>query len=446
MSDIKSWSASAAGNNAASPNGFPEGMAPSGLNDAARETMAAVRRWYDDAQWLDLGDAPTQTGATTFTLAGDKTAVYAVGRRLKLDDSSMLYGTITNSSYSNPNTTVAVALDSGSLTGALSAVAVGILTPGNTSVPTISVANGGTGATSAPAALANLGAMANALTTRGDLVVEDATPAPARLAIGGAGTHLISDGTDPGWGLFLRSYLAGLTLSNNAGTPASKIDVAAGVAADSSNARLMRNNGTVVLDCGTTGANGLDSGSLANNTWYHVFLIMQADGTVAALASTSPASPSLPGGYAYKRRIGAFRTDGSANIIAFTQIGDEFLWKMPVAEFEDTNPGTAAVFKTLTVPTGIKITALASFILKNNSGTPTTALITSPDQADTAPAVTPDLGDLRVISLNGTGSTTYKPTRTNSSAQIRYRLSASNANAVLSCTGYGWIDRRGRDD
>jgi hypothetical protein len=161
VSDIKSWSASAASNNAASPNGFPEGMAPSGVNDSARETMAAVRRWYEMAQWIDLGDAPTQTGAATFTLIGDKTAAYAAGRRLKLADSSTLYGTITASSYSNPSTTVTVALDSGSLTGALSSVSVGILTPANVAIPTVAVANGGTGATTAAAARANLDAVAS---------------------------------------------------------------------------------------------------------------------------------------------------------------------------------------------------------------------------------------------------------------------------------------------
>jgi microcystin-dependent protein len=141
-------------------------MAPSGVNDSARETMAAVRRWYETAQWIDLGDTPTQTGAATFTLIGDKTATYAAGRRLKLADSSTLYGTITASSYSNPSTTVTVALDSGSLTGALSSVSVGILTPANVAIPTIAVANGGTGATTAAAARTNLGAAASAdLTT-----------------------------------------------------------------------------------------------------------------------------------------------------------------------------------------------------------------------------------------------------------------------------------------
>lgn len=47
MSDVSQWDVDAASNNSASPDGFPEGMAPSGLNNSAREVMAAVARWYE---------------------------------------------------------------------------------------------------------------------------------------------------------------------------------------------------------------------------------------------------------------------------------------------------------------------------------------------------------------------------------------------------------------
>lgn len=135
MSAISTWSTTAASNNSSPPDGAPEGMAPSTVNNIIREVMAQVRTWYDDAQWIDLGDSPTQASSTTFTISGDVTATYHVGRRIKCTDSSTLYGTITASSYGAPNTTVTVALDSGSLTGSLSAVALGIITHNNTSFP-----------------------------------------------------------------------------------------------------------------------------------------------------------------------------------------------------------------------------------------------------------------------------------------------------------------------
>src|SRR5689334_6705948 len=49
MSDLESTSFSevAANNNAASPNGAPEGMAPSGVNDTIHEVMAPVKREWN---------------------------------------------------------------------------------------------------------------------------------------------------------------------------------------------------------------------------------------------------------------------------------------------------------------------------------------------------------------------------------------------------------------
>lgn len=125
MSDISEWDSTAANNNAVAPNGWPEGQAPSTVNDCGREVMAAVRRWYEDQEWRDFGDTPTHTGSTTFTLSGDLTATYEVGRRIRATDSSTLYGVITNSSHAGGTTTITVALDSGSLSASLSAVSLG---------------------------------------------------------------------------------------------------------------------------------------------------------------------------------------------------------------------------------------------------------------------------------------------------------------------------------
>lgn len=41
--DIRRWSTTPASNNTASPDGFPEGMAPGGVNDSEREIMAALK-------------------------------------------------------------------------------------------------------------------------------------------------------------------------------------------------------------------------------------------------------------------------------------------------------------------------------------------------------------------------------------------------------------------
>lgn len=78
MSEVKSWSATAASNNSASPDGFPEGMAPSGVNDSAREVMAALARYRADTDGVN-----TSAGsANAYTLAASTTyAAYAQGDR-----------------------------------------------------------------------------------------------------------------------------------------------------------------------------------------------------------------------------------------------------------------------------------------------------------------------------------------------------------------------------
>lgn len=78
MSEVKSWSATAASNNSASPDGFPEGMAPSGVNDSAREVMAALARYRADTDGVN-----TSAGSSNaYTLAASTTyAAYAQGDR-----------------------------------------------------------------------------------------------------------------------------------------------------------------------------------------------------------------------------------------------------------------------------------------------------------------------------------------------------------------------------
>ena len=74
-----------------------------------------------------------------------------------------------------------------------------------------------------------------------------------------------------------------------------------------------------------TGNGGLDSGSVAASTVYHVWLIKStANNTTDVLLSTSSSSPTLPTSpvvYDLKRRIGAVVTDSSSNITgSLTQV------------------------------------------------------------------------------------------------------------------------------
>ncbi|GIK95807.1 MAG: hypothetical protein BroJett029_00160 [Alphaproteobacteria bacterium] len=140
MAGLRTYSTTAAANTAL----FPEGMAPSAVNDGMRQVQADIRGWYQDAEWIDLGHAPVYAGTTTFTLSGDQTAVYHAGRRLRAIGAApfTIYGTVTGASYAS-ETTVTVAWDAGGLDNTLTRVAVGALSAANAAMPRATAAIAG---------------------------------------------------------------------------------------------------------------------------------------------------------------------------------------------------------------------------------------------------------------------------------------------------------------
>jgi hypothetical protein len=69
LSDDTNWSELDANNNRASPNGWPEGMMPSGVNDSARSDKGALKRFWDRANPVQtITPAPVGIGGVwTFT-------------------------------------------------------------------------------------------------------------------------------------------------------------------------------------------------------------------------------------------------------------------------------------------------------------------------------------------------------------------------------------------
>lgn len=85
-------------------------------------------------EWVS-GPAPTYVSATSFTLVGDQTSTFQVGRRLKTTNTAgTIYSTIVSSAYSTL-TTITVVNDSGTLDSGLSAVSYGILSATSPALP-----------------------------------------------------------------------------------------------------------------------------------------------------------------------------------------------------------------------------------------------------------------------------------------------------------------------
>lgn len=205
MASISTWSTTAASNNSNPPDGFPENMAPSAVNDAARELMASIRTWYEDAEWINLGYAHTYASGTSFTIAGaDYTTEYHVGRRLRAVGSSTgtIYGTITASTFST-NTTVTIAWDSGSLSNESLTVSLGAASGDNSSLPGVEISEDdwthqGNVTIEGTATVGGSSVATTVTTTRGDLIRRGAS-ADERVALGSDGQVMASDGTDALW-------------------------------------------------------------------------------------------------------------------------------------------------------------------------------------------------------------------------------------------------------
>jgi len=247
-----------------------------------------------------------------------------------------------------------------------------------------------------------------------------------------------------------RGMIDGFVLSNDGVTPLTVLDIAAGTCADSTNIAILKGT-AFTKNCNASWAAGSGSGgnflntTLAASTWYHVFAIRKdADLSVDYGIDTSISAANIPAGYTYFRRLGSVKTDGSNHLLPFHQYGNEFWWDTSVLDITVTNPGSAAVTRTLgSVPTGLKVKAIVTMNCYSSTIN-VQGYVSSLDSADLAVsfanAIESAAGDTTIEGLGASLGVW-----TNTSAQIRSRLVNSDANTSHRIRTLGWIDPRGRD-
>jgi hypothetical protein len=424
-------------------------------------TIAATRTVsLDGASTLNTDHALVSISAGTGLSGG---GTIAATRTLSLDAASTL---------NTDHATVSISAGSG-LSGGGTIAATRTLSLA--SVADKSILANISGSSAAPSAQ-TLSAILDAAigSTRGMIAVRGAS-LWGSLAIGSTGRFLKSDGTDPSWAALPgggdllstnnlsdvasastaranlvaagpaehRGYVNGLTISNNGA--AALFDLAAGTAVDSTQAAFMTTSGLTAKNVAVAWAVGssagaLDTGAIAANTGYFIWLIKRPDtGVVDVLASTSASAPTMPTNYTLKRLVGWVRTDGSSNLLGFTQVGNQFLFNSSITGIATINPGTSAVLVTLTVPVGVKVGGIVNVGITNTTATDARGYMSSPDQTDVAPGVT----NLNFGCSNAAIQLwNDKIVRTNTSGQIRYRMLTSDATTQIWINTAGFVFHR----
>lgn len=169
-------------------------------------------------------------------------------------------------------------------------------------------------------------------------------------------------------------YINGLNLSR---TSNAIVAIAAGACRDSTNTNDIVVDTALAVSNLISGAGGLDTGAVANSTFYAVFVI--ADSTKyndpVGLLSISATAPTLPFGYDMFRRVGWAKTDGSANFLEFRQRGasnDRWMW-YDVAIATDITSGSSATFAAVNLASGLPSLTVTSEVNLLCLFTPTAA-------------------------------------------------------------------------
>lgn len=246
-------------------------------------------------------------------------------------------------------------------------------------------------------------------------------------------------------------FINGLQLANSSGDAVNDIDVGIGVCAPDNAAVVTQMKLTTLITkridanwvVGTNQGGFPSAISLTNDTWYHVFLIKRTDtGVVDAGFDTSLTAVNLLAlatNYNAYRRIGSVRRATALNRLFF-QIGNDFLWDVPIQEVSANAPTTRTLL-TLTVPTGVKVKANICARQIVGASSVVYGLIYDPDLADSVPSATLfnfncDSGG----SDSGDSGQQMMDVWTDTSSRIaeRYTLTANRKINLV-----GWHDLRG---
>jgi hypothetical protein len=174
-----------------------------------------------------------------------------------------------------------------------------------------------------------------------------------------------------------------LIITNNSGTPNSQVDIDADeiILKDSSGRAYLAEAVNLTVDITASGANGLDTGTEANSTWYYLWVIYNpTTDTVASLISLSATAPTLPTDYTYKALIGAIYNGSGGNFNLIRQVGNQvFISRTTISQ---SVPGTT--YASISLATIVPPNAKSALIQRSDQigASANVSLLTSPQDGD----------------------------------------------------------------
>lgn len=249
------------------------------------------------------------------------------------------------------------------------------------------------------------------------------------------------------------AYINGLGISNDATTPNTSLDVSPGSTMDYTSKYQITLPSAVVLNATSNGVNGLDTGSLAANTMYAIYIIgdsVNANPTGVLLSlATFIAPPILPFGYTVFNFIGFAPTDASSHFYkGIWTIGNDdhrlFMYDAPQA--------TAVTAGNATTYTTVDLAPLVPGYPSNNffgyTPSPRDVYINTsflPGAASRVLNIHPGTGTGDALVVTGqvasvaiTNQSLVFASYATTDPRIQYKVSNSGDAAAINVAGFGW--------
>ncbi len=217
----------------------------------------------------------------------------------------------------------------------------------------------------------------------------------------------------------------------------SLVDIESGKVRDSADGENIAWSSTLTANIAASGANGLDTGAEASNTWYAVHAIAGGGNAVASLLSLSATAPTLPGTYAVFRRVGWVRNNSSSNFLDFRQTGSgknrQIRYRVALTDTRVIAGGSATVFADISlatyVPPGVTLVSLQVLF---STGTAANR-VELRENGDTSGAVI----FLRLgVSTAGVSATFILQMTCDGSRIVEYQVSNASDNTSMDVLGY----------